>query len=93
MRAHHRLCSSGVEHFLGKEEAIGSIPITGSIFTTRGSPRFSTAEIPPSWFVFLGVMSASDARKEAEHRGSGLRAVTEGAGAPDAANVVLISPG
>ena len=25
------LCSSGVEHFLGKEEAIGSNPITGSI--------------------------------------------------------------
>ena len=24
------LCSSGVEHFLGKEEVMGSIPITGS---------------------------------------------------------------
>ena len=28
------LCSSGVEHFLGKEEAIGSNPITGSIYFT-----------------------------------------------------------
>ena len=35
MRAHHLcLCSSGVEHFLGKEEAIGSNPITGSIHFT-----------------------------------------------------------
>jgi hypothetical protein len=39
--------------------------------------------------TFLGVMSAPDARKEAEHRGSGLRAATEGAGAPDAADGVL----
>jgi hypothetical protein len=26
-------CSSGVEHFLGKEEAMGSIPIIGSLFS------------------------------------------------------------
>ena len=28
------LCSSGVEHFLGKEEAIGSNPITGSSYNS-----------------------------------------------------------
>lgn len=63
MRAHHLcLCSSGVEHFLGKEEAIGSNPITGSIHFTL-IMEFERAKCVDNDAFCLSLLGAHTARK------------------------------
>ena len=51
----YRPCSSVVERFLGKEEAIGSIPIMGFTFDGPVCDRVNSAFSPGSFGLMAGV--------------------------------------